>query len=163
MQFNFGDILLIALGVLVVLVLLSGIRFIPNNRIGIVEKRFGRKSVKGGFIALHGEAGYQPDVLRGGLHFLIPIQYVVHIAPLVTIAQGKIGYLFARDGEPLSAMQVLASNTTAPAASPFVFYRFTDKTTAQKLLLKQITEPVRLPQRFRISPRSTHRRRILAC
>jgi len=113
MQFNFGDILLIALGVLVVLVLLSGIRFIPNNRIGIVEKRFGRKSVKGGFIALHGEAGYQPDVLRGGLHYLIPIQYVVHIAPLVTIAQGKIGYLFARDGEPLSAMQVLASNTTA--------------------------------------------------
>ena len=28
----------LALGVLVVLVALSGIRFIPNNRIGIVEK-----------------------------------------------------------------------------------------------------------------------------
>ncbi|MEA5077719.1 MAG: SPFH domain-containing protein [Anaerolineaceae bacterium] len=98
---------------LVVIVLLSGIRFIPNNRIGLVEKRFGLKSVKGGFIALHGEAGYQPDVLRGGLHYLIPIQYVVHIAPLVTISQGKIGYIFARDGVPLSAMQVLASNTTA--------------------------------------------------
>jgi len=98
---------------LVVIVLLSGIRFIPNNRIGLVEKRFGLKSVKGGFIALHGEAGYQPDVLRGGLHYLIPIQYVVHIAPLVTISQGKIGYVFARDGVPLSAMQVLASNTTA--------------------------------------------------
>jgi len=98
---------------LVVIVLLSGIRFIPNNRIGLVEKRFGAKSVKGGFIALHGEAGYQPDVLRGGLHYLIPIQYVVHIAPLVTISQGKIGYIFARDGVPLSAMQVLASNTTA--------------------------------------------------
>lgn len=113
MNFNFGNTALLVLGILVVLILLSGIRFIPNNRIGIVEKRFGRKSVKGGFIALHGEAGYQPDVLRGGLHYLIPIQYVVHIAPLVTIAQGKIGYLFARDGEPLSAMQVLASNTSA--------------------------------------------------
>ncbi|MRR29517.1 flotillin family protein, partial [bacterium] len=44
---------------------------------------------------------------------LIPIQYSVHIAPLVTIAQGKIGYIFARDGVPLSAMQVLASNITA--------------------------------------------------
>ncbi len=98
---------------LAVIIILSGIRFIPNNRIGIVEKRFGRKSVKSGFIALHGEAGYQPDVLRGGLHYLIPIQYVIHIAPLVTISQGKIGYIFARDGEPLSAMQVLASNTTA--------------------------------------------------
>ena len=38
---------------------------------------------------------------------------MVHIAPLVTIPQGKIGYIFARDGEPLSAMQVLASNVTA--------------------------------------------------
>ena len=101
------------LAIIVAIILLSGIRFIPNNRIGIVEKRFGAHSVKGGFIALHGEAGYQPNVLRGGLHYLIPIQYVVHIAPLVTIAQGKIGYIFARDGEPLSAMQVLATNITA--------------------------------------------------
>ena len=43
----------------------------------------------------------------------MPIQFVVHKEPLVTIAQGKIGYIFARDGEPLSAMQVLASNTAA--------------------------------------------------
>jgi uncharacterized membrane protein YqiK len=102
-----------ALIAIVVIFFLSGIRFIPNNRVGIVEKRFGARSVKGRFIALHGEAGYQPDLLRGGLHYLIPIQYSVHIAPLVTIAQGKIGYLFARDGEPLSAMQVLATNITA--------------------------------------------------
>ena len=107
------DGVLIILAVLVVGILLSGIRFIPNNRIGIVEKRFGRRSVRGGFIARNGEAGYQPDVLRGGLHYLMPIQFVVHKEPLVTIAQGKIGYIFARDGEPLSAMQVLASNTTA--------------------------------------------------
>jgi uncharacterized membrane protein YqiK len=99
--------------VLVLLVLLSGERFIPNNRIGIVEKRFGRRSLKSGFIALNGEAGYQPNVLRGGLHFLMPFQYRVLISPLVTIAQGKIGYVFARDGEPLSAMQVLASNISA--------------------------------------------------
>ncbi|MDD5371399.1 MAG: SPFH domain-containing protein [Anaerolineaceae bacterium] len=104
---------LVVLGLILVLVALSGVRFIPNNRIGIVEKQIGQRSVKGGFIALKGEAGYQPDVLRGGLHYLMPFQYVVHIAPLVTIAQGKIGYIFARDGQPLSAMQVLASNVTA--------------------------------------------------
>ena len=98
--------ILIALAIVVFLILLTGIRFIPNNRIGIVEKRFGRKSVKGNFIALQGEAGYQPDVLRGGLHYLMPIQYRVHVVPLVTIPQGKIGYVFARDGQPLSAMQV---------------------------------------------------------
>ncbi|MEA4908223.1 MAG: flotillin family protein [Chloroflexi bacterium] len=112
----FGYVLsgvMIILAVVVVLVILSGIRFIPNNRIGIVEKRFGQRSLASGFIALKGEAGYQPGVLRGGLHYLMPIQYVVHIAPLVTIPQGKIGYLFARDGEPLSPMQTLASNVTA--------------------------------------------------
>ena len=105
--------LLAIVGVALVILVLSGIRYIPNNRIGIVEKKFGARSVKSGFIALKGEAGYQPDVLRGGLHYLIPIQYAVHIAPLVTISQGKIGYIYARDGVPLSAMQVLASNVTA--------------------------------------------------
>ena len=102
------------LGGIIFLILLSGIRFIPNNRIGIVEKRFsGKGSVKSGLIALNGEAGYQPRVLRGGLHYLMPIQYVVHMAPLVTIPQGKIGYIFARDGKPLEPTQVLASNVTA--------------------------------------------------
>src|SRR5688572_15060068 len=103
---------LIVLGILV-LVLFSGIRFIPNNRVGLVEKRFGLKSVKSGLIALNNEAGYQPQILRGGIHYLMPIQYVVHIAPLVTITQGKIGYIFARDGKPLEPAQVLASNITA--------------------------------------------------
>ena len=71
---------------LVLLVFLSGIRVIPNTRIGIVEKRFSPKgSVKTGFIALSGEAGFQPHVLRGGIHYLTPFQYVVHTAPLVTI------------------------------------------------------------------------------
>ncbi len=108
-----GTLIIAVVVIGVVLFFLSGVRFIPNNRIGIVEKRFGQRSVKGGFIALQGEAGYQPDVLRGGLHYLMPIQFIVHIAPLVTIAQGKIGYIFARDGEPLSPMQVLATNVTA--------------------------------------------------
>ena len=96
---------------LAVLVLLSGIRVIPNTRIGIVEKRFSPKgSVKSGFIALNGEAGFQPKVLRGGIHYLTPFQYVVHTAPLVTIPQGKIGYIFARDGRLLDPTQSLASN-----------------------------------------------------
>jgi len=101
---------LILLGVLM-LIILSGIRVIPNTRIGIVEKRFSPTgSVKSGFIALNGEAGFQPNVLRGGVHYLIPIQYVVHAAPLVTIPQGKIGYIFARDGTLLDPTQTLASN-----------------------------------------------------
>ncbi len=102
--------LLAVLG-LVILLILSGIRYIPNNRIAVVEKVFsGRGSVKSGFIALSGEAGFQPQVLRGGLHYLAPVQYRVHMVPLVTITQGKIGYIFARDGAPLAPDQTLASN-----------------------------------------------------
>ncbi len=101
---------LVVLGILA-LIILSGIRVIPNTRIGIVEKRFSPKgSIKSGFIALNGEAGFQPNVLRGGIHYLMPIQYVVHAAPLVTIPQGKIGYIFARDGKLLDPTQTLASN-----------------------------------------------------
>ena len=93
--------------------LFATIKFIPNNSVGIVEKRFGAKTLKKGFIALNGESGFQPDLLRGGIHFLVPFQYHVHIAPLVTISQGHIGYVFARDGEPLAPEQTLASNIKA--------------------------------------------------
>ncbi|RME44228.1 MAG: flotillin family protein, partial [Caldilineae bacterium] len=103
---------LLFLIVLVVgLFFLAGVRYIPNNRVGIVEKRWSRKgSVSSGLIALNGEAGYQPHILRGGVHYLFPFQYAVHIAPLVTIPQGKIGYVFARDGIPLEPTQTLAAN-----------------------------------------------------
>src|SRR5205823_9414978 len=71
------------------LFLLAGIRYIPNDRVGVVEKRWSaRGSVKSGVIALRGEAGFQPAVLRGGMHWLMPLQYVVHRLPLVTIPQG---------------------------------------------------------------------------
>ncbi len=106
---NLGAILLIIIVVGIVGFLLSGIRYIPNNRVGILEKRF---ATKGGvkadsFIALNKEAGYQPNVLRGGLTWLMPIQFKVHLVPLVTIPQGQIGYVFARDGIPMTPTQAL--------------------------------------------------------
>ncbi len=90
------------------------IRYIPNDRLGVLEKMWSaRGSIQGGIIALNGEAGYQPDVLRGGFHCFPPLQYRVHRVPLVTIPQGQIGYVFARDGAALPATQTLASNETA--------------------------------------------------
>ena len=57
----------------------------------------------------HGEAGYQADILRGGLHFgLWRWQYTIHKFPLVTIKQGKIGYVFSRGGDQLMPSQTLA-------------------------------------------------------
>jgi uncharacterized membrane protein YqiK len=88
-----------------------GVRRIPNQMVGVVEKLWSPKgSVPGGqIVALNGEAGYQADLLRGGLHFgLWRWQYRVHKVPLVTIPQGQIGYVYARDGDPLPPSQTLA-------------------------------------------------------
>jgi uncharacterized membrane protein YqiK len=90
------------------------VRYISNDRLGILEKLWSfRGSISTGFIALNREAGYQPEVVRGGLHFFMPFQYSMHRANLVTIPQGQIGYVFARDGKPLPPTQTLASNTDA--------------------------------------------------
>lgn len=87
---------------------LIGLRIIPNNKIGIVEKWWSSKgSLNAQIIALNGEAGYQPNVLRGGIHFKTPLVYKIHIVQLVTISQGQIAYVFARDGEPLQPIQTL--------------------------------------------------------
>ena len=98
--------------VLLALIYFSGmVRYVGNNRVAVVEKYWsGKGSVPGGFIALAGEAGFQPEVLRGGFHFFFPFQYRVHSQPLVTIPQGQVGYVFARDGAPLEPTQTLASN-----------------------------------------------------
>jgi uncharacterized membrane protein YqiK len=110
----FGPVLGAALFVVLVvgLVLVSGmIRYIGNNRIAVVERLWSLKgSIAGGLIALKGEAGFQPEVLRGGVHFFVPFQYRLHIQSLVTIPQGRIGYVFARDGLSLPAGQALAAN-----------------------------------------------------
>jgi uncharacterized membrane protein YqiK len=111
-------IAVVTLGVVLVVVTflyVSGsVRYVGNNQVAIVEKLWsGSGSISGGLIALHDEAGFQPEVLRGGFHFFFPFQYRVHRQPLVTIPQGQIGYVFARDGLPLSPTQTLASNLTA--------------------------------------------------
>jgi uncharacterized membrane protein YqiK len=93
--------------------LTGAVRYIPNDRIGIVEKLWSSSgSVKLGLLALHGEAGFQPELRRGGFHFFKPLQYRVHICPMVSVTQGKIGYVFARDGIDLPAGQTLADNAT---------------------------------------------------
>lgn len=105
------ELIIIALCILAgvpLLLWLIGFRVIPNNKIGIVEKRWSFKgSLNEEIIALKGEAGFQPDVLRGGIHFFTPIMYKIHSCPLVTIRQGEVGYVFARDGEPLPGTQTL--------------------------------------------------------
>ncbi|WP_315838518.1 SPFH domain-containing protein [Bradyrhizobium prioriisuperbiae] len=99
--------------VLVLLRVANIFRYISNTQVGIVEKLWAMKgSITSGFIALNGEAGFEPEILRGGIHVFFPFTYRIHTSDLVTVGQGKIAYVFARDGEPLEASQVLAANDT---------------------------------------------------
>ncbi|HEY8091304.1 MAG TPA: SPFH domain-containing protein [Polyangiaceae bacterium] len=136
-----------ATGLLVLFVFL-GVRYIPNDRIGVVEKRWSaRGSIRSGLIALRGEAGYQPWILRGGLHWLMPLQYRVHRMPLVTITQGSIGYVFARDGAPLEPMQTLASNVSADDFSDTTaFLQHGGQRGPQRKILREGTYAINLAQ-----------------
>src|SRR6266481_7299849 len=103
----------IVVAVLVFIRMANIFRYIPNNQVGIVEKMWAAKgSIQSGFIALHGEAGFEPEILRGGIHVFLPFTYRIHKSDLVTVGQGKIAYVFARDGAPLGASQVLGANDT---------------------------------------------------
>ncbi len=107
---GWGFWLVVLLVVLFTASWLLGVRYIPHTRIGLVEKLWSRTgSLTGGnIIALTGEAGFQSEILRGGMHWLyFPWQYRIHRQPLVTISEGKTGYVYARDGSPLSPMQTL--------------------------------------------------------
>src|SRR5438876_4906121 len=89
---------------------LLGIVYIPHTQVGIIEKIWSSKGSlrEGQIIARNGEAGYQAKFLRGGIHFgLYPWQYRIHKEPLVSVAEGKMAYVYARDGVPLEPVQTL--------------------------------------------------------
>jgi uncharacterized membrane protein YqiK len=132
----------------IALTLSRSVRYIPNTRVGIVEKLISAKgSVPGGLIAMNGEAGFQPAVLRGGWHPLTPFQYRVHRMPLVTIPQGKIGYVFARDGEDLAPTQVLASNEATQGFQDAArFLRSGGQKGPQRMILREGTYAINLAQ-----------------
>ena len=87
-----------------------GLRVINSDEVAVVEKWWSFKgSLKNAIIALNGEAGYSPDLLRGGIHFRSVLMFKLYKYPLITIPQGQIAYIFARDGNPLSPTQTLGS------------------------------------------------------
>ena len=92
---------------------LLGIVYIPHTQVGMIEKIWSSKGSlrEGQIIARNGEAGFQARFLRGGIHFgLYPWQYRIHKEPLVVVAEGKMAYVYARDGVPLEPVQTLGRN-----------------------------------------------------
>jgi len=117
----FDHLLLWALGALALFLLalflprLLGVVYIPHTRVGIIEKLWSPRGslAEGRIMALQGEAGIQSKLLRGGLHFgLFPWQYRIHKVALVTVAEGRIGYVYAKDGSPLEATQTLGKTVS---------------------------------------------------
>src|SRR5258708_4351136 len=109
---SLGSTALVAIGVLVTIMAFVwlSLRYIPHNSVAVVEKLWSLSGSvpEGRILALDGEAGFQAELLRGGLHFgLWRWQYRLHKVPLVTIRQGRIGYVYARDGEALPPSQTL--------------------------------------------------------
>lgn len=93
---------------------LFGVVIIPEDSIGIVNKKFvvfgsNRTLPDGAIIALKGEAGFQADTLAPGLHFMFwPWQYEILRQKFITIEEGSLGVVEARDGHALSGGRVLA-------------------------------------------------------
>jgi uncharacterized membrane protein YqiK len=140
--------LAIALTLVVLFTLAKTLRYIPNNRVGIVERLWSpHGSVQSGLIALQGEAGFQPELLRGGWHVMTPFIYKIHSAPLVTIPQGKIGYVFARDGQDLPATQALATNVQARDFQDATdFLRSAGQKGPQRMVLREGMYAINLAQ-----------------
>ena len=91
-----------------------GALMVPEDSIAVVKKKFvlfgkNRTLPDGKIIALNGEAGIQADTLAPGLHWCIWLwQYEVNLIRFITIEEGTIGIVEARDGVPLPAGRVLA-------------------------------------------------------
>ena len=95
---------------------LFGILIIPEDKMGIVNKKFGifgsnTTLPDGQIVALNKEAGVQADTLPPGLHFwLFPWQYHVDVIPFTEIPQNQIGIVESIDGKALPAGRVLAKS-----------------------------------------------------
>lgn len=96
------------------LIRVFGVVFVPETAVGLVNKRFvlvGKNKTlpDGSLVALNGEAGLQADTLAPGIHFgFWPWQYGITLQPFVTIPQGQIGIVEARDGKAMKSGRVLA-------------------------------------------------------
>lgn len=150
---------IVVVGIIVTLYLLIfvilGLRVISSDEVAVVEKWWSLKgSLKDSIIALNGEAGYSPNLLRGGIHFKSALMYKLHKYPLITIPQGQIAYLFARDGKPLDPVQTLGK--VVPEAHNFQdvtgFLKNGGQRGPQRGILREGTYAINLAQFIVITP-----------
>lgn len=93
---------------------LFGMVIVPEDRIGLVTKKFvlfgaNRELPDGRIIATKGEAGFQAKTLAPGLYFGMWFwQFDVTMEKFTVIPEGKIGLVLAKDGAEIPTGNILA-------------------------------------------------------
>jgi uncharacterized membrane protein YqiK len=115
--FTYWWIIVIVLSILFykfVLRVFFGMVIVPEDKIGLVTKKFvlfgADKSLPDSrIIATKGEAGYQAQTLAPGLYWTKWIwQYSVDMTPFTIIPEGKIGLILSKDGKEIPTGRILA-------------------------------------------------------
>jgi uncharacterized membrane protein YqiK len=98
----------------VILRVLFGMVIVPQDKIGLVTKKFvlygAHKSLPDGkIIATKGEAGFQARTLAPGLYWNMWMwQYTIEMISFVIIPEGKIGLILSNDGQEIPTGAILA-------------------------------------------------------
>ncbi|MXV16616.1 SPFH domain-containing protein [Hufsiella ginkgonis] len=96
-----------------ILRLFFGMVIVPEDRIGLVTKKFvlfgeNRELPDGRIIASKGEAGFQAKTLAPGLYWMMwPWQFGVELQPFTVIPQGQVGLVLAKDGAEIPTGRIL--------------------------------------------------------
>lgn len=96
---------------------LCGMVIVPEDKIGLVTKKFvlfgSKKSLPDGrIVALDGESGFQARTLAPGLYWGLWFwQYQIVMQGFIIIPQGKIGLIMAKDGSEIPTSNILGKYT----------------------------------------------------
>jgi uncharacterized membrane protein YqiK len=103
----------------IILRVLFGMIIVPENRIGLVTKKFvlfgiNKSLPDGKIIATKGEAGFQARTLAPGLYWGMWMwQYTINMADFIIVPEGKIGLILANDGSEIPTGAILARKVSS--------------------------------------------------
>jgi len=104
-------LILALVGLIVLIILLSGFALVRADEVGILTKKmFGKKLPQGKIIASEGEIGVQADTLMPGLYWRVPIVWKISKTRVTQIPQGKIGIVESIDGQALQRGRLLGDD-----------------------------------------------------
>lgn len=113
---HYGWIIILVICLLlykIILRFLFGMVIVPEDKIGLVTKKFvlfgaDKELPDGRIIATKGEAGFQAKTLAPGLYFWMWVwQYDVTMESFMIIPEGKIGLVLAKDGAEIPTGNIL--------------------------------------------------------